>query len=212
MLHDQAWALLRRPTRRQRPAHRIRPPPIGHRGGQYSVFGGLLISAIYALLPSFLTSRTSLGPTTRTKHFLIAFARVGIAAGPGPTRASAVGHRTTLSAPQDRTRARSLRRAYASGLAAPCGHQCRSVRLSPERADARASDAALTFPALRAIVEEVFTGLLFASRPRYVTWLQTAQAKYQLWITKLVGRFIIFKGIMGGSGARRLKRESANTR
>lgn len=41
-------------------------------------------------------------------------------------------------------------------------------------------DAALTFPALRAIVQEIFTGLLFASRPRYLTWLQTAQAKYQL--------------------------------
>jgi SRSO17 transposase len=41
-------------------------------------------------------------------------------------------------------------------------------------------DAALTFPALRAIVQEVFTGLLFASRPTYVTWLHEAQAKYQL--------------------------------
>jgi SRSO17 transposase len=41
-------------------------------------------------------------------------------------------------------------------------------------------DAALTFPALRAIVQEVFTGLLFASRPRYVAWLQKAQAKHQL--------------------------------
>jgi SRSO17 transposase len=41
-------------------------------------------------------------------------------------------------------------------------------------------DGALTFPALRAIVQEIFTGLLFASRPRYLTWLQAAQAKYQL--------------------------------
>jgi len=41
-------------------------------------------------------------------------------------------------------------------------------------------DAALTFPALRAIVQEIFTGLLFASRPRYLTWLQAAQGKYQL--------------------------------
>jgi SRSO17 transposase len=41
-------------------------------------------------------------------------------------------------------------------------------------------DKALTFPALRAIVQEVFTGLLFASRPRYVKWLQTAQARYPL--------------------------------
>ena len=41
-------------------------------------------------------------------------------------------------------------------------------------------DEALTFPALRAIVQEVFTGLLFASRPTYVKWLQDAQAKHQL--------------------------------
>ena len=41
-------------------------------------------------------------------------------------------------------------------------------------------DPALTFPAIRAIVQEVFTGLLFASRPRYMTWLNEAQAKYHL--------------------------------
>ena len=39
---------------------------------------------------------------------------------------------------------------------------------------------ALTFPAVRAIVQEVFTGLLFASRPTYMKWLNEAQAKYQL--------------------------------
>ncbi len=38
----------------------------------------------------------------------------------------------------------------------------------------------LTFPAVRAIVQEVFTGLLFASRPKYLTWLHHAQAKYHL--------------------------------
>jgi SRSO17 transposase len=38
----------------------------------------------------------------------------------------------------------------------------------------------LTFPAVRAIVQEVFTGLLFASRPKYMTWLQQAQAQYHL--------------------------------
>lgn len=43
-----------------------------------------------------------------------------------------------------------------------------------------AGPAALTFPAIRAIVQEVFTGLLFASRPRYLTWLNQAQAKYHL--------------------------------
>jgi SRSO17 transposase len=41
-------------------------------------------------------------------------------------------------------------------------------------------DPALTFPALRAIVQEVFTGLLFASRPTYMKWLNQAQLKHQL--------------------------------
>lgn len=41
-------------------------------------------------------------------------------------------------------------------------------------------DPALTFPAVRAIVQEIFTGLLFASRPIYMKWLSDAQAKYHL--------------------------------
>jgi SRSO17 transposase len=41
-------------------------------------------------------------------------------------------------------------------------------------------DPALTFPAVRAIVQEVFTGLLFASRPIYMKWLNEAQATYHL--------------------------------
>jgi SRSO17 transposase len=41
-------------------------------------------------------------------------------------------------------------------------------------------DPALTFPAVRAIVQEVFTGLLFASRPIYMKWLNEAQARYHL--------------------------------
>jgi SRSO17 transposase len=41
-------------------------------------------------------------------------------------------------------------------------------------------DEALTFPAVRAIVQEVFTGLLFASRPTYGKWLQQAQGRHQL--------------------------------
>jgi SRSO17 transposase len=41
-------------------------------------------------------------------------------------------------------------------------------------------DPALTFPAVRAIVQEVVTGLLFASRPTYMKWLNEAQATYHL--------------------------------
>lgn len=51
--------------------------------------------------------------------------------------------------------------------------------LQKERMRPRA-DPALTFPAVRAIVQEVFTGLLFASRPTYMKWLNEAQAKYHL--------------------------------
>jgi SRSO17 transposase len=38
-------------------------------------------------------------------------------------------------------------------------------------------DPSLTFPAVRAIVQEVFTGLLFASRPRYLDWMHQARQR-----------------------------------
>ncbi|MCA1650587.1 MAG: transposase [Acidobacteria bacterium] len=36
-------------------------------------------------------------------------------------------------------------------------------------------EPAITFEAIRAIVQEVFVGLLFAVRPRYATWLDEAR-------------------------------------
>ena len=44
----------------------------------------------------------------------------------------------------------------------------------------RGSADPLTFPAMRAIVQEVFTGLLFAARPVYVTWINQAQRHFPL--------------------------------
>ena len=44
----------------------------------------------------------------------------------------------------------------------------------------RGSAAPLTFPAMRAIVQEVFTGLLFAARPVYVKWINQAQRNFPL--------------------------------
>jgi SRSO17 transposase len=38
----------------------------------------------------------------------------------------------------------------------------------------------LTFPAVRAIVQEIFTALLFAAKPRYMHWMETAKRKIQL--------------------------------
>ena len=44
----------------------------------------------------------------------------------------------------------------------------------------RGSAAPLTFPAMGAIVQEVFTGLLFAARPIYVRWINQAQRNFPL--------------------------------
>jgi SRSO17 transposase len=38
----------------------------------------------------------------------------------------------------------------------------------------------LTFPAVRAIVQEIFTALLFAAKPRYMQWMEQARRKLQL--------------------------------
>jgi SRSO17 transposase len=38
----------------------------------------------------------------------------------------------------------------------------------------------LTFPAARAIVQEIFTALLFAAKPRYMHWMEQAKRKLQL--------------------------------
>ena len=37
----------------------------------------------------------------------------------------------------------------------------------------------LTFPQARAFVQEIFTGLLFVSRPRYMTWMKQAEQRFR---------------------------------
>jgi SRSO17 transposase len=44
----------------------------------------------------------------------------------------------------------------------------------------RRGAATLTFPAVRAIVQEIFTALLFAQNPRYMQWMEQAKRKLQL--------------------------------
>lgn len=51
--------------------------------------------------------------------------------------------------------------------------------LQNERRRAR-GESPLTFPAICAIVQEIFTALLFASRPRYMAWMRKVQAGFQL--------------------------------
>jgi SRSO17 transposase len=49
-----------------------------------------------------------------------------------------------------------------------------------QRERMRRGAAALTFPAVRAIVQEIFTALLFAQKPRYMHWMEQAKHKLQL--------------------------------
>jgi SRSO17 transposase len=44
----------------------------------------------------------------------------------------------------------------------------------------RRAAASLTFPAVRAIVQEIFTALLFAAKPRYLQWMAQAKRNLQL--------------------------------
>jgi SRSO17 transposase len=44
----------------------------------------------------------------------------------------------------------------------------------------RRGAAGLTFPAVRAIVQEIFTALLFAAKPRYMHWMEQAKRELQL--------------------------------
>ena len=37
----------------------------------------------------------------------------------------------------------------------------------------------LTFPQARAFVQEIFTGLLFISRPRYMQWMKQAELRFR---------------------------------
>ena len=49
-----------------------------------------------------------------------------------------------------------------------------------QRERMRRGAAGLTFPAVRAIVQEIFTALLFAAKPRYMHWMNQARHKLQL--------------------------------
>jgi SRSO17 transposase len=44
----------------------------------------------------------------------------------------------------------------------------------------RRTNGGLTFPAVRAIVQEIFTALLFAAKPRYMHWMEEAKRNLQL--------------------------------
>ena len=49
-----------------------------------------------------------------------------------------------------------------------------------QRERMRRGAAGLTFPAVRAVVQEIFTALLFAQKPRYMEWMEQAKHKLQL--------------------------------
>jgi SRSO17 transposase len=49
-----------------------------------------------------------------------------------------------------------------------------------QRERMRRGAAGLTFPQVRAIVQEIFTALLFAAKPRYMRWMEQAKHELQL--------------------------------
>ena len=49
-----------------------------------------------------------------------------------------------------------------------------------QRERMRRGATGLTFPAVRAIVQEIFTALLFAAKPRYMHWMEQAKHELQL--------------------------------
>lgn len=49
-----------------------------------------------------------------------------------------------------------------------------------QRERMRRDNRGLTFPAVRAIVQEIFTALLFAAKPRYMHWMEQAKRNLQL--------------------------------
>ena len=49
-----------------------------------------------------------------------------------------------------------------------------------QRERMRRGAAGLTFPQVRAIVQEIFTALLFAAKPRYLQWMEQAKHELQL--------------------------------
>ena len=49
-----------------------------------------------------------------------------------------------------------------------------------QRERMRRGAAGLTFPAVRAVVQEIFTALLFAAKPRYMHWMEQAKRELQL--------------------------------
>jgi SRSO17 transposase len=49
-----------------------------------------------------------------------------------------------------------------------------------QRERMRPGAAGLTFPAVHAVVQEIFTALLFAQKPRYMQWMEQAKHKLQL--------------------------------
>ena len=107
-------------------------------------------------------------------------ARVGLADAARAAGASALGDRTALPGSQNRTGARPFRRPVVSGLAAPHGDQRGRLCVYPDANGCGPRQGPpLTFPQARAFVQEIFTGLLFISRPRYMQWMKQAEQRFR---------------------------------
>ena len=127
-----------------------------------------------------LVRRGGRAQTPRLKYYFVhlpatASLRALVALGP-----SALGDRAAISGTQKRTWA-----SITSKDARYPGWQHHVVLTAVahayiQRERMRRGAAGLTFPAVRAIVQEIFTALLFAAKPRYMHWMEQAKRKLQL--------------------------------
>jgi SRSO17 transposase len=89
--------------------------------------------------------------------------------------ASTLGDRATVPGTQNRARIRPLRRPLVSGMAPSCRAHRHRLRLLQRERMRGGPDPSLTFPGIRAIVQEIFTALLLAQQPNYFKRIQELQ-------------------------------------
>src|SRR5262249_45458968 len=117
------------------------------------------------------------GPRAHAAHqvLLRQSARDRVAQAAGAPRASALGHRAAISRAQDRVGARPLRGPIVPGLAYHVVLTAVAYAFLQRERMRHDADPAFTLPAVRAIVTEIFTALLFAQKPYYLKRIQELQ-------------------------------------
>jgi SRSO17 transposase len=127
----------------------------------------------------WLLCERGLGPTGRRKHYLVA-----LPASTSLRRLVRLAHQRWAIEQHYRDLKSELSVDHFEGRTYPGWHHHMVISavayafLQTERLRRR-DGPRLTFPQVRAIVQEIFTGLLFISRPRYMLWMKQAEQRFR---------------------------------